>query len=113
RTFDDRIAVYATPIWVNNTAALLGGANQNTFVLGMGGRARVMSTVYVVGEIAPRLSGYAPGDAEFAFGIEKRAGLHMFQLNFSNTQASTFAQLARGGFPNTVFLGFNLARKFF
>ena len=37
----------------------------------------------------------------------------MFQLTFANSQGTTFAQTARGGFPNALFLGFNLARKFF
>jgi len=112
RAFDDVLAVYATPIWVHNSAAALA-ADQNTFVMGFGGRARIRPTVYVVGEFAPRAGGFAPGDAEYSFGIEKRAGLHMFQLNFSNSQGSTYGQLARGGFPNTLYLGFNLARKFY
>ena len=37
----------------------------------------------------------------------------MFQLNLGNSQISTFGQLARGGFPQSLFLGFNLARKFY
>ena len=112
REFSDRLAAYATPIWVHNSAAA-SDIDRDTFFVGMGGRARVLSTVYVVGEISPRLGGYAPGRPEIGFGIEKRAGLHMFQLTFVNTQGSTFAQVARGGFPDTIYLGFNLARKFF
>jgi hypothetical protein len=112
RTIDDAVAVYATPIWVHNSAAA-SGITRDTFVLGIGGRARIRPTVYVVGEISPRLGGYTPGDAEFAFGIEKRAGLHMFQLDVGNSQGTTFGQLARGGFPHSLYLGFNLARKFF
>jgi hypothetical protein len=105
-------AVYATPIWVHNTAALLG-EEQDTFFIGLGGRLRVRPTVYVVGEVAPRVDGYAPGKAAFGFGLEKRAGLHIFQVNFNNTQGSTFAQLARGGFADSLYAGFNISRKFF
>jgi hypothetical protein len=112
RTIDNALALYAAPIWVHNSAAALG-VTRDTFLLGIGGRARIRPTVYLVGEFSPRVSGYAPGDAEFAFGIEKRAGLHMFQLDFGNSQGSTFGQLARGGFPQSLYMGFNLARKFF
>mgnify|MGYP000987491144 CR=1 FL=1 len=70
-------------------------------------------TVYVAAEASPRASGYRPGTRAFAFAIEKRAGGHMFQLNFSNTAGSTPAQIARGGAPHSLSLGFNLSRKFF
>jgi hypothetical protein len=112
RMAGERLAVYATPMWVHNTAAILD-VDRDTFFIGLGGRVRVSSTVYVVGEVAPRAGGYSPGDAAYGFGIEKRAGGHMFQLNFNNGQGTTFGQIARGGFPDTLFLGFNLARKFF
>jgi len=112
RTIGERIAMYATPIWVHNTAAVLN-VNRDTFFVGIGGRLRIGGTTYVVAEITPRVAGYSPDEAEFAFGIEKRAGGHLFQLNFGNSQGSTFAQTARGGFADNLFLGFNLARKFF
>jgi hypothetical protein len=108
----DRLAVYATPVWVHNTAALLD-LDQDTFFVGVGARVRVTGTVYLVGEVAPRASGYSPGQAAYGFAIEKQAGGHMFQLNFNNGQGTTFGQLARGGFSDSLYLGFNLARKFF
>jgi hypothetical protein len=112
RTIADRLAVYATPIWVHNTAASLS-IDRDTFFVGIGGRVRVSSTVYLVGEVAPRPRGYSPDRAAFGFAIEKRAGGHLFQLNVNNGQGTTFAQLARGGFADSLYLGFNLARKFF
>lgn len=112
RTVEDRLALYATPMWVGNSAAAIG-EDRNTFYLGLGGRARIRPTVYVVGEVSPRLAGYAPGQVEFGFGIEKRAGAHMFQLTFANTFSTTWGQLARGGNPDSLYLGFNLTRKFF
>ena len=111
RTIGDFLALYAVPTWVNNTAASFGG-DRNTTYLGLGGRLRIRPTVYVVGEVSPRLSGFAPGKALYGFAIEKRAGLHMFQLNFNNGAATTFAQIARGGQPDNLQMGFNLARKF-
>jgi hypothetical protein len=112
RLAGDRLAVYATPMWVHNTAALLN-VDRDTVFVGIGGRARISARVYVVAEVAPRLGGYRPDTAAYGFGLETRAGGHLFQLNFNNGQGTTFGQLARGGSPNSLYLGFNLARKFF
>jgi hypothetical protein len=112
RMVADRLAVYATPVWVHNTAASLE-VDRDTFFVGIGGRVRVSSTVYLVGEVAPRVAGFSPDKPAFGFAIEKRAGGHLFQLNVNNGQGTTFAQLARGGFADSLYLGFNLARKFF
>jgi len=112
RLLGDRLAVYATPVWVHNTAGTLNIDRDTTFV-GIGGRVRVSSTVYVVGEVAPRAGGYGPDKPAFGFGLEKRAGGHLFQINVNNGQGMTFGQLARGGFSDSLYLGFNLARKFF
>jgi hypothetical protein len=90
------------------------GVQSNTLLVGLSGRVRVRPTVYVVGSWAPRVSGFRPGVALGTFGIEKRLGGHMFQLNFSNSAGSTMAQTARGSQNNTDwFMGFNLTRKFF
>jgi hypothetical protein len=112
RMVADRLAIYATPIWVHNTAAIVN-LDRDTFLVGIGGRLRVSATVYLVGEVVPRASGYRPDTAAFGFAIEKRAGGHVFQLNVNNGQGTTFGQLARGGFSDSLYLGFNLARKFF
>ena len=112
RMVADRLAVYATPVWVHNTAASLD-LDRDTFFVGIGGRVRVSSTVYLVGEVVPRASGYRPNKAAYGFAIEKRAGGHLFQINVNNGQGTTFGQIARGGIPDTLYLGFNLARKFF
>ena len=112
RLVADRLGVYATPVWVHNTAALLN-TDRDTVFVGVGGRLRVSATVYLVGEVVPRVGGYRPGKAAYGFAIEKRAGGHLFQLNVNNGQGTTFGQLARGGFPDSLYLGFNLARKFF
>jgi hypothetical protein len=112
RMVADRLAVYATPVWVHNTAATVN-IDRDTVFVGVGGRLRVSATVYLVGEVAPRVSGYRPDKAAYGFAIEKRAGGHLFQLNVNNGQGTTFGQLARGGFSDSLYLGFNLARKFF
>jgi len=105
RQIDDRAALYAVPMWVHGT--------DHTFYVGLGGRLRIRPTVYVSAEVSPRLAGVALNTAEYGFAIEKRAGAHVFQLNFSNSELSTFAQTGAGGLPGSLFLGFNLTRKFF
>jgi hypothetical protein len=112
REIQQRVALYASPIWVHNSAAG-SGVNRDTFFVGLGGRVRVMSSTYLVAEFSPRVAGYAPGDVEYAFGIEKRVGGHVFQLNFANTQGTAFGQIAGGGAPQNLHLGFNITRKFF
>jgi len=112
RMVADRLALYATPVWVHNTAALLN-VDRDTGMVGLGGRVRVSATVYLVGEVIPRVGGYSPDTPAYGFAVEKRAGGHVFQLNFNNGQGTTFGQLARGGFADSLYLGFNLARKFF
>jgi Membrane bound beta barrel domain (DUF5777) len=107
--------VYFEPIWVNNSNPLPaeGPEDNDSFLLGVGGRIRIRPTVYLVGEIVPRV-GFDPGVTGGSFAIEKRAGGHVFQLNFSNTTSSTIGQLTRGGISNdTWFLGFNISRKFY
>jgi hypothetical protein len=105
-------ALYATPIWVHDSA-IGTGTTQDTTFLGIGGRAHVRPAMYLVAEVSPRLAGYAPGKPEYSFGLEGRVGGHVFQVNFTNTTGTTFLQTARGGFPNALYLGFNLARKFY
>ena len=115
RTLGRHGALYAHPIWINNTnpdpQELVD--DNSTTILGLGARLRMRPTVYLVGEIAPRI-GYEPDHVYASLGIEKRAGGHSFQLNFSNGIGTTLAQIARGGLGDeTWFIGFNISRKFF
>lgn len=112
RMVGDKAALYVVPSWVHNTAAAAGTKEDTTFV-GVGARLRIRETVYIVGEASPRLSGFAPGTTQYGFALEKRAGGHMFQLNVTNGAGTTLAQIARGGQPKNLSLGFNLSRKFF
>jgi len=108
-------ALYVEPIWVNNTNALPGELtdDNDTVIIGVGARVRVRPTVYLVAEAAPRVSGYDPGATHVSFGVEKRAGGHAFQLNFSNGFGTTMAQIARGGTTrDDWYIGFNISRKF-
>ena len=116
RTVANAAAFYVEPIWVNNTNTLPRQVvdHNDTFMIGLGARVRVSATVYVVAEVSPRVSGYKPGGNQGSIAIEKRAGGHTFQLNFSNNFGTTMGQLARGGSgANDWYMGFNISRKFF
>ncbi len=106
-------AVYAEPLVVVNSSPFVVGDN-STLLLGLGGRVRIRPALYLVGEISPRLAGYDPGVNQVSFGVEARAGGHLFQLNFSNGFGTTLGQISRGGVTNdNWYFGFNIARKFF
>jgi len=109
-------ALYVQPIWVNNSHPLPSelADDNDSFLVGLGARVRIRPTVYLVAEVVPRVAGHDPGVTHGTFGIEKRAGGHMFQLNFSNSFGTTMGQIARGGLNNDDwYLGFNISRKFF
>jgi hypothetical protein len=115
RKFGDIAAVYLEPIWVNNTNELPKELtdNNDTFLVGIGARVRIRPTVYLVGEVAPR-TGHKPGVNHGSFAIEKRAGGHSFQLNFSNAIGTTMGQISRGGpGDDQWFMGFQISRKFY
>lgn len=112
--FGDRGAIYLEPIGVFNATPELPASDENTLVLGIGGRWRIFeSRAYLVAEWAPRL-GYDGGSSVMLFGIEKRVGGHSFQLNLSNDFGTTLTQVGHGG-PKAKHwhLGFNLTRKFY
>lgn len=118
RTLGKVATVYVDPIFAHNTQAAGLPDKVNTFYVGLGGRVRVRPDTFVVAEVTPRVSGYVQGTAEVAFSLEKRIGGHVFSLVIANTQATTFGQLANGA-PlgadghSPVYIGFNLARKFY
>ena len=116
REIGDRAALYVQPAWINNTnpqpTELVD--DNDTAVIGLGARVRVRSATYLVLEASPRVAGYSPGVTLVSFGIEQRAGGHLFQINFSNGIGTTLANVARGGSGrDDWYIGFNLSRKFF
>jgi len=118
RTLGSVASVYVDPIFVHNTQDAGLADKVNTFYVGIGGRVRLAPSTFVVGEVTPRLSGYVQGTAEVAIALEKRVGGHVFSLVIANTQATTYGQLARGASLGSdghspIYIGFNLARKFY
>jgi cytochrome c oxidase subunit 2 len=121
RKIADRASVYAFPAWIGNTDNR-PGYQQGTLLLGLGARVRLLRATNLVGEFVPRLSGFKGLDpatlgtsaaSHVTFGLEQTVGGHAFQLDFSNSFATTYAQIARGGSPHNFYIGFNLTRRFF
>jgi len=116
RELGDRAAIYLQPAWINNTnpqpKELVD--DNDTTVIGLGTRVRVGGSTYLVLEASPRVAGFSPGVTLISFGIEKRKGGHLFQIEFSNGVGTTMANVARGGSArDDWYIGFNLSRKFY
>ncbi len=108
-------AVYAQPVWINNTNYCRASSSTITTRSSSvsAARVRIRPKLYLVAEMAPRF-GYDPGIMYGSFAVEMRAGGHSFQINFSDGWGTTMAQIARGGFDSdNWYLGFNISRKFF
>ena len=115
RRLADRGAVYVQPMFVLKPLPESATAEDSAFLLGLGARLRLTSSMYVVAEAMPRLSGTDPGgDPHVSVAIESRRGGHSFQINFSNSYATTLGQAARGyGSSGEWHIGFNITRKFY
>ena len=128
RAIGTGLVLYASPAYVGNTAAAdflaghdddhgVGGADEHathddTLLLGLGGRLRLRPSVFVAGEITPRLAGHGPGRATWGVALEKKTEGHTMQINFTNSFGTTFGQIARLGSEHDVYLGFNITRRF-
>jgi hypothetical protein len=116
RTFSKYGAVYVEPVWVNNSNPAPNDLvdDNDTFFVGVGGRVQIRKNTYVVGEVIPRVNGFAPGVNNVGIGLEKHVGGHVFQINFEKGFGTTMTQIARGGpESDSWFIGFNITRKFF
>jgi hypothetical protein len=115
RLIGEHASIHIEPMFVGNTNLDEPSVDDdNTFLIALGTRIRIRPTVYVTAEAMPRVSGYSPSGTQASFAIEKRAGGHMFQVNFSNTLGTTPGSFARGSVSgNEWFMGFNITRKFF
>jgi hypothetical protein len=115
RRLGERAVLYVAPALVGNSNLRSGAGDDNSLLLGVGGRLRVTDKTSLLAEAHPRLAGYDGGrEALVAIGIERVVGGHAFQLNVSNDLGTTPGQIARGQQGrDDWFLGFNIARKFY
>jgi hypothetical protein len=133
RTAGPRLALYAMPMVVWNTAAAhevdvvdddhghdhglstpapFDDGKRNTGFIGLAARLRVTSGTALVGEFSPRVAGHSPpGRGVWGVAIEKQTRGHLFQINLTNSFGTTYGQTALGGERTNIYLGFNLARR--
>ena len=115
--FAKKAAIYAHPYYVWNVAEgpAVEGSPDWSMTLGLGIRYRLgESKVYLVAEAAPQLGGLKDGVDHVTFGVERRAGAHMFQFTVSNNLGTSMRQVARGGANSgDWYVGFNLTRRFY
>ena len=115
-TVHDKLGLYVEPLFVHNVFNEFNTAStdKNAVLLGLGASVQIVPTLYLVGEFAPRVSGFKANKHHAGFAVEKRIGGHVFQLNVSNSFDTTPSQLAMGADPtNNWHLGFNITRKFY
>ena len=119
-----RAVLYAQPTLVGNVDRpgrfhppfVFGGedgADDRTFMLGLGGRLRVRPTVYVVGEYVPRVDGFRGEIYDrpaVSIGVQKSTYRHTFELALSTAEPMTTAQYTVNG-TDTFRIGFNIYRK--
>ena len=60
RKIRERAVLYAVPSWVGNTNISEMEGDNDTLVLGLGGRLELTDGVAAVGEISPRVAGFRP-----------------------------------------------------
>ena len=114
REISDKGAIYVEPSVVSNSNITGVDGDDYTVMAGVGARIRARRNTFLFVEASPRIAGFKPGVTLVSFGIEQRAGGHLFQINFSNGFGTTLAQAARGGTGKSDwYVGFNLSRKFF
>ena len=75
----------------------------------MGARLRLRPSVFVTGELTPRVAGYGPGAHTWGTRSRKRPAATRCR-SLTNSFGTTFGQLARLGSEHDVYLGFNVTR---
>lgn len=115
RQFTDRLSLLLVPSFSSNTD-YSRPEDENTFGLGIGGRAMIIQNISLVGEIVPVLSGYDTGINTWGLGIEVKKGGHVFHFFVNNEYGLTPNQYLPGGDlklgDGDVRYGFNIYRSF-
>lgn len=113
--FTNKLSVLIVPSFSSNTDYSRPG-NQNTFGLGIGGRAMILENISLVAEVVPVPSGFKTGVDEWGFGIEVKKGGHVFHIFLNNAYGLTPNQYLPGGdlklADGNVRYGFNIYRSF-
>ena len=108
----DHLQALTPPLEDDDEDDHLDHDGEGTFFVGLAARLRLRPSVFALGEFTPRLAGHDPGDAMWGVAIEKSTRGHTLALTLTNSYATTPGQIALGGTPGALYLGFNITRKF-
>ncbi|HEX2694411.1 MAG TPA: DUF5777 family beta-barrel protein, partial [Acidobacteriota bacterium] len=115
RRFNRRLSVLVVPAYASNTDHWEADP-EGTFAVGLGGRFMVLKDFSVIAEWVPVRAGYKEIANGWSFGIEKRIGLHVFQVFATNSIGLTSSQIVTGGDlrlgKGDFRFGFNIFRTF-
>ncbi len=118
RKFNQELSLQISPTYIHKNLVPLPEDQNNIYALGMGGRYKLSRKISVNGEYFYLLPGENARDYinSLSFGFDIETGGHVFQLQFTNSQA----MFARGFVAETtgewlegdIYFGFNLYRVF-
>ncbi|MBS1949570.1 MAG: hypothetical protein OJF59_002759 [Cytophagales bacterium] len=118
RKFSSAISLQLMPTFVHKNMVDATIENNDTFVLGAGGRMKITKSAAIIGEYYQRINVHAnnPYHNVIGLGIEIETGGHVFQIVLTNTNGLTeraFLTETTGKFFNgNMNLGFNVTRNF-
>ncbi len=118
RKFSQSLSLQISPTYIHKNLVPLPEDQNNIFALGMGGRYKLSRKISINGEYFYLLPGETARNNinSLSFGFDIETGGHVFQLQFTNSQA----MFARGFITETtgewlngdIFFGFNIYRVF-
>jgi hypothetical protein len=118
RKFNPRLSIQLSPTYIHKNLVPLPKDQNNIFALGLGGRIKVSRKISLNAEYFYLLPGETAKNFvnSLSFGVDIETGGHVFQLQFTNSQA----MFAKGFVAETpgewregdIYIGFNLYRVF-
>jgi hypothetical protein len=115
RQLTKRLSFLAVPSYCTRTD-FLAPEPEGTFAVGLGARYLMFANYSLLAEWIPVVAGHRDIENAWGFGLEKKIGLHVFQVFVTNTFGLTASQFVPGGdlrFADfDVRVGFNIFRTF-
>jgi len=118
RKFSQKLSLQLSPSFVHKNLVPLPEDQNNIFALGFGGRYKLSRKISLNGEYFYLIPGETADNYinSLSFGLDIETGGHVFQLQFTNSQA----MFARGFITETdgewldgdIYFGFNIYRVF-
>jgi len=118
RKFSPAFSLQLMPTFVHKNMADARIENNDTFVLGAGGRMKITKSAAIIGEYYQRFNVHVnnPYHNVIGIGLEIETGGHVFQIVLTNTNGLTeravLTETTGKFFNGNINLGFNVTRNF-